>query len=57
MNKETLDRIEELQHRESLLFNCIDYLITLWGINEKERVIEKLKKLGFNEKDIEDLEV
>lgn len=54
MGKKELDRIEELQHREVLLGNCIDYLIELWGINEKDKIVAKFKDiLGFTDEDIE----
>ena len=46
------ERIEELKHHEELLFNCIDYLIELWSINDKENVINNLKNLNFTKEDI-----
>ena len=34
---EETKRVEELKHNEELLYNTIEYLVELWGINEKEK--------------------
>ena len=56
-NKDTLDRIEELQRNEELLYNCINYLEELWRINDKEEKEKHFKYLGFTKEDIERLEI
>jgi hypothetical protein len=55
-NKETLDRIDELKRNEELLYNCIDYLQQLWGIEHKNTQ-RCFKDIGFREEDIERLEI
>lgn len=58
MSSEELKRVEELKHNEELLYNCIDYLIELWGINEKEEIIDKFKNiLSFTDEDIRKFEI
>ena len=53
-----LERIEQLKHHEELLYNCIEYLLDLWDINEtNDEMKEHFKKLNFKEEDIESLVV
>lgn len=57
IGKEELDRIEELKHREVLLYNIVEYLIELWSINEKDELINKFRTLGFTKDDIKEFEI
>ncbi len=58
MDKATLDRIEELQRNETLLYNCVEYLIDLWSINaDINEMKENLKNIGFTDEDIKRLEI
>lgn len=59
MDKQTLDRIEELQRNETLLYACVEYLVDLWGMNEtEEEIAEHFKNtLGFTKEDLKRLEI
>jgi len=53
MDIEEIKRVEELKHNEELLYNTIEYLVELWGINEKEKLEQKFKTiLGFTDNDL-----
>lgn len=53
MDIEEIKRVEELKHNEELLYNTIEYLVELWGINEKEELKQKFKTiLGFTDDDL-----
>lgn len=55
MNSETLKRIEELKHHEELLYNVLEYLTELWGINKTQKeIMQDLKNImKFTNEDLE----
>lgn len=57
LGSEEMKRIEELKRNEELLYNCINYLSTLWEIGDPTRVEEGFKNLGFTEEDLKRLEI
>lgn len=49
---EEMARKDNYEHTETLLSNCIEYLVELWGINE-DSVEKKFRDvLGFEDEDI-----
>lgn len=58
MTKEQLDRVEELKQNELVLYNIIDYLVDLWGINEtNEEILKHFNTIGISDEDIERLNI
>jgi hypothetical protein len=57
MNIKNIERIEELKRNEELLYKCIEYLVELWRINDKDMIERGFEKIGFTKEDIKRLEI
>lgn len=57
LGSEEIKRIEELKRNEELLYKCVDYLIELWKINDKDMIEKGFETIGFTKEDIKRLEI
>lgn len=57
LGSEEMKRIEELKRNEELLYKCVDYLIELWKINDKDMIEKGFETIGFTKEDIKRLEI
>lgn len=57
IEKEELERIEELKHQEYLLGSCICYLWEIWENENLDAIERGFRRLGFTDKDLEYWEI
>ena len=57
MNDYYLKKIEQLQHTEMLLGNCISYLWEIWNNEDVETIKKSFENLGFTKEDMDYWEI